>query len=82
MHTTDSMTHASLSAAVVHVILLPPISAPSVTLSKLEANLLAQLSDADPATILDNVALIEGLEETKTTSTEINIQVTNILAGV
>eukprot|EP00931_Biecheleriopsis_adriatica_P107676 TRINITY_DN819_c0_g1_i4.p1 TRINITY_DN819_c0_g1~~TRINITY_DN819_c0_g1_i4.p1 ORF type:complete len:2563 (-),score=618.44 TRINITY_DN819_c0_g1_i4:48-7736(-) len=46
-----------------------------VTLSQLEADLLAQLSTADPATILDNIELIEGLEKTKATSKEIAIQV-------
>merc|ERR1719217_1234322 len=42
-----------------------------VTLAQLEDDLLAQLSMADPATILDNVPLIEGLEKTKQTSAEI-----------
>jgi dynein heavy chain len=37
----------------------------------LEANLLAQLAAADPATILDNKELIESLEQTKETSNEI-----------
>ncbi|KAF4726240.1 hypothetical protein FOZ62_001949, partial [Perkinsus olseni] len=46
-----------------------------VTLAKLEDDLLAQLAAADPATILDNVALIEGLEVTKKTANEINEQV-------
>merc|ERR1719482_2362723 len=46
-----------------------------VTLSKLEDDLLSQLAAADPATILDNIALIEGLEVTKATSAEIQIQV-------
>merc|ERR550537_790783 len=46
-----------------------------VTLAGLEDDLLAQLSAADPATILDNIALIEGLEVTKTTATEIQAQV-------
>jgi len=46
-----------------------------VTLSQLEDDLLAQLSAADPATILDNIALIEGLEVTKATATEIQAQV-------
>jgi len=36
-----------------------------VTLSRLEDDLLSRLSEADPATILDNLPLIEGLEETK-----------------
>merc|ERR1712057_17968 len=46
-----------------------------VTLAQLEDDLLAQLSAADPATILDNVPLIEGLEKTKATSADINEQV-------
>merc|ERR1719364_42347 len=46
-----------------------------VALSQLEDDLLAQLSAADPATILDNLPLIEGLEKTKATSSEINAQV-------
>ncbi|CAD7941439.1 unnamed protein product [Amoebophrya sp. A120] len=46
-----------------------------VTLSQLEDDLLAQLSAADPATILENMPLIEGLEVTKATSAEINEQV-------
>merc|ERR1719281_433141 len=46
-----------------------------VTLAQLEDDLLAQLSMADPATILDNVELIDGLEKTKRTSAEINEQV-------
>lgn len=46
-----------------------------VTLSQLEDDLLSQLSTADPATILDNIPLIEGLEKTKATSNEIAIQV-------
>jgi len=46
-----------------------------VTLSGLEDDLLSQLSNADPATILDNIPLIEGLEKTKATSKEIAIQV-------
>jgi len=46
-----------------------------VTLSQLEDDLLAQLSAADPATILENMPLIEGLEKTKATSAEINEQV-------
>ena len=48
-----------------------------VTLSQLEDDLLAQLSAADPATILENMPLIEGLEVTKATSAEINAQVQN-----
>jgi dynein heavy chain len=46
-----------------------------VMLSQLEDDLLAQLSAADPSTILDNLPLIEGLEKTKATSSEINAQV-------
>ncbi|CAK0818714.1 unnamed protein product [Prorocentrum cordatum] len=46
-----------------------------VTLASLEDDLLSQLSAADPATILDNLPLIEGLEKTKQTSKEIGIQV-------
>merc|ERR1719359_2607140 len=46
-----------------------------VTLAGLEDDLLAQLSSADPATILDNIALIEGLEITKVTATDIQAQV-------
>merc|ERR1719161_2930733 len=46
-----------------------------VTLAQLEDDLLQQLSASDPATILDNVALIEGLENTKTTSKQIAQQV-------
>merc|ERR1719379_1460942 len=46
-----------------------------VTLAGLEDDLLSQLSKADPATILENIALIEGLEVTKATSTEIAVQV-------
>mmetsp|Transcript_20734 Transcript_20734/g.31855 ORF Transcript_20734/g.31855 Transcript_20734/m.31855 type:complete len:281 (+) Transcript_20734:10194-11036(+) len=42
-----------------------------ITLAKLESDLLKNLSDADPATILQNKALIESLEVTKQTSTEI-----------
>jgi dynein heavy chain len=45
-----------------------------VTLSGLEDDLLSQLSAADPATILDNLPLIEGLEKTKAISKEIAIQ--------
>jgi len=40
----------------------------------LESNLLQQLSEADPNTILQNTALINSLEETKKTSTEIKEQ--------
>merc|ERR1719498_984894 len=46
-----------------------------VTLAQLEDDLLSQLAAADPATILDNIALIEGLEVTKATSAEITSQV-------
>lgn len=45
-----------------------------ITLSNLESELLQSLSDADPATILQNFALIEQLETTKKTSTEITEQ--------
>jgi len=44
-----------------------------ITLAKLSDQLLQNLSDADPATILENFELIEGLEITKKTSTEIEI---------
>ncbi len=43
----------------------------SVTLEKLEENLLESLASADPATILDNKELIENLDTTKKTTTEI-----------
>jgi len=42
-----------------------------ITLAKLEEQLLQNLSDADPASILENFELIEGLETTKQTSTTI-----------
>ena len=42
-----------------------------IQLAQLEANLLNNLSDANPDTILENIALIESLEVTKKTSTEI-----------
>lgn len=42
-----------------------------ITLANLEAALLQNLAEADPATILQNTALIESLEDTKKTSTEI-----------
>lgn len=42
-----------------------------IQLDKLESDLLTNLSDADPATILENIALIESLEVTKKTSMEI-----------
>jgi dynein heavy chain len=45
-----------------------------ITLAKLEAELLENLSAADPATILDNKELVESLEVTKQTSTEIQRQ--------
>lgn len=45
-----------------------------ITLAQLESNLLQQLSEADPNTILQNTALINSLEETKKTSTEIKEQ--------
>jgi len=46
-------------------------------LAGLESALLQNLSDADPATILQNKALIESLEVTKKTSTEIQAQQAN-----
>ena len=42
-----------------------------ITLARLEEQLLQNLSDADPASILENFELIEGLEVTKKTSTTI-----------
>ncbi|PHJ16902.1 dynein heavy chain family protein, partial [Cystoisospora suis] len=42
-----------------------------VVLAQLEDTLLLQLSNADPATILSNTELVEGLETTKKTATEI-----------
>jgi dynein heavy chain len=45
-----------------------------VTLAQLESDLLKNLSEADPDTILTNIALIESLEVTKATSTEIQRQ--------
>jgi len=45
-----------------------------VQLAQLEQNLLDALSEADPATILDNKELIKSLEDTKATSNEIAIQ--------
>lgn len=45
-----------------------------ITLSNLESELLQSLSDADPATILQNFALIEQLEITKKTSIDISEQ--------
>jgi hypothetical protein len=44
------------------------------TLAQLESELLKKLSDADPNTILTNISLIESLEVTKATSTEIQRQ--------
>jgi len=46
-----------------------------VQLSKLEDDLLTQLSEAESETILNNLTLIEGLEKTKLTSKEISQQV-------
>jgi dynein heavy chain len=46
----------------------------SVTLDRLESNLLESLAAADPATILDNRELIENLDKTKKTTTEIQEQ--------
>ena len=43
-------------------------------LAKLENDLLNNLSSADPATILTNIELIEGLENTKLTATQIGEQ--------
>jgi len=45
-----------------------------ITLANLEAALLQNLSEADPATILQNTALIESLEVTKKTSNDIQAQ--------
>jgi dynein heavy chain len=45
-----------------------------ITLTRLEAELLTNLSDADTATILENFTLIEGLEITKKTSNTIKEQ--------
>lgn len=45
-----------------------------IELAKLEEELLINLSNADPATILTNTALIESLEKTKETSKEIQEQ--------
>uniref|UniRef100_A0A7S3JKK7 Uncharacterized protein n=1 Tax=Euplotes harpa TaxID=151035 RepID=A0A7S3JKK7_9SPIT len=45
-----------------------------IELAKLEEELLVNLSNADPATILTNTALIESLEKTKETSKEIQKQ--------
>merc|ERR1719473_1224151 len=46
-----------------------------VKIAELEDDLLSKLSAADPSTILDNLPLIEGLEETKRTSKDIAEQV-------
>lgn len=46
----------------------------SVTLDKLESDLLQSLSEADPATILDNTELIQNLDKTKKTTIEITEQ--------
>jgi len=43
-----------------------------ITLDGLESSLLKSLSEADPSTILQNFALIEQLEQTKKTATEIS----------
>lgn len=45
-----------------------------IELAQLEEELLQNLSEADPATILTNTALIESLEKTKATSKEIQEQ--------
>jgi len=45
-----------------------------VTLDQLESDLLKNLAEADPDTILTNISLIESLETTKATSTEIQRQ--------
>jgi dynein heavy chain len=42
-----------------------------IQLYELEANLLTKLTDADPNTILENIALIEQLESTKEKSMSI-----------
>jgi dynein heavy chain len=46
-----------------------------IKLNELEKGLLQQLSDADQATILENIALIESLEYSKKLSTEIKEKV-------
>lgn len=48
-----------------------------VALAQLEDRLLFELSNADPALILSNTALVESLEETKKTAREIQDQVQN-----
>jgi dynein heavy chain len=45
-----------------------------VILDELESSLLKQLSEADPATILDNKELIDNLEKTKATAISIQEQ--------
>jgi len=45
-----------------------------IELAQLESDLLKELSDADPKTILQNVALIDSLEITKEKSTEIKLK--------
>lgn len=45
-----------------------------VQLTELESKLLQMLSDADPNTILTNMPLIEGLENTKATAKDIEKQ--------
>jgi dynein heavy chain len=45
-----------------------------VTLDKLEESLLISLSEADPATILDNKELIANLDNTKSTAIDIQMQ--------
>jgi dynein heavy chain len=46
----------------------------SVTLDRLESSLLESLASADPSTILDNQELIDNLDKTKKTTTEIQEQ--------
>jgi len=50
-----------------------------VQLSRLEDELLTQLSSAEPETILDNLPLIVGLEKTKATSKDITLQVASAI---
>lgn len=45
-----------------------------ITLARLESELLNNLAQADPATILENKELVISLEVTKKTSTEIQKQ--------
>jgi len=47
-----------------------------IELAQLEAGLLKELSDADPATILQNIKLIDSLEITKKKSIEIKLKQT------